>query len=1016
VKPHRLTLEAFGPYADAVTIEFDDLARDGLFLIYGPTGAGKTYLLDAMSFALYGEVAGARGSHTLKSDHAESRAAPRVALEFSAQGERYVVERTPAHTMPKVRGEGETTKNPTVALARLDGAAAVPIASSITEVRHEVERLVGLDASQFQQVILLPQGQFEQVLRADSGDREKLLKTLFDTEIYERVAFWLDEQAKDARRAVYEQQEALAVRRQQAAHEWAPFAGDDVPSAADPEAEEGDGATTPADQAALDVLVEQIDRAAADAKAAVAHALEAKRGAQKDKEQVDAVATRWDRRSAARARAAELAEQRDAIDADRVALSRAERAEQLRGNLDSEQTLRDEIVQLHAEILEILGDAQVARDGSTALPDAVTNLDLQALPPSAAITAALAALAAHRTLLDELCRKVDVADAETIKAATARTAEQAQQKIVEEAALEVATRRAEREAAFTALAVARSARDRIPGLQQAAADAKARADAAATLVAARNERTKAERAATKTERAALDVRKTAQILRERYLKGIAATLAGDLVEDAPCPVCGSTEHPARAVAAADALEKSQVDAADADADGSDGVARAAVEAANDVTQRVVALEARAGDAADDPAAAKERTAAAAAELRAATEQAGAVAALEASVAKVDARLVALEREVAAAGKVAATAAQVSVGATEQAATMRAQVAAVLGDGIAPHATLASLGDVEIMLTELARFGEQVATTTAKFTNTTDLLGRELTASPFTDAVDARDALRDDTTRTTLGQRVKEHDDDTLKQQGILEDPDLADLPDDRPETVAAQEAVGQTELAHVAAVEHHKGARDAERELRRLAGEHRTGEEALAERRERAGLVNAVADRCAGKLVPRISLQRWVLAAYLADICRHANTRLEKMTSGRYQMLVHSDGERGGKQAGLGLRVLDAFTGEEREVSTLSGGETFQASLALALGVADAVQAYTGGVHLDALFIDEGFGTLDADNLQLAMDELDRLREGGRMVGVISHVGALRERIRSGIEVVPTDKGSTVRVGDIALP
>jgi exonuclease SbcC len=176
-----------------------------------------------------------------------------------------------------------------------------------------------------------------------------------------------------------------------------------------------------------------------------------------------------------------------------------------------------------------------------------------------------------------------------------------------------------------------------------------------------------------------------------------------------------------------------------------------------------------------------------------------------------------------------------------------------------------------------------------------------------------------------------------------------------------------------------------------------------------------VADRCQGKAAPFISLQRWVLSAYLAEICSYANQRLELMTSGRYQLRLTDEGGRGGRQAGLGLRVLDAYTGEEREVSSLSGGETFQASLALALGVADTVEAHSGGVHLEALFIDEGFGTLDPDNLQLAMDELDRLREGGRMVGLISHVGALKERIRYGIEVLSSDQGSRVQVGTNAL-
>jgi exonuclease SbcC len=178
----------------------------------------------------------------------------------------------------------------------------------------------------------------------------------------------------------------------------------------------------------------------------------------------------------------------------------------------------------------------------------------------------------------------------------------------------------------------------------------------------------------------------------------------------------------------------------------------------------------------------------------------------------------------------------------------------------------------------------------------------------------------------------------------------------------------------------------------------------------------ALAERCGGKVAPFISLQRWVLSAHLAEICRYANQRLELMTSGRYQLRLSDGGGRGGRQAGLGLRVLDAYTGEEREVSSLSGGETFQASLALALGVADTVQAHAGGVRLEALFIDEGFGSLDPDNLQLALDELDRLREGGRMIGVISHVAALRERIRAGIQVSGGERGSTARLCRSTIP
>jgi exonuclease SbcC len=216
------------------------------------------------------------------------------------------------------------------------------------------------------------------------------------------------------------------------------------------------------------------------------------------------------------------------------------------------------------------------------------------------------------------------------------------------------------------------------------------------------------------------------------------------------------------------------------------------------------------------------------------------------------------------------------------------------------------------------------------------------------------------------------------------------------------------------AVERHSEARTAAIAIAALAAEHRLAAAALARDRDRAQRLAAVADRCTGRAAPYISLQRWVLSAYLDEICRHANQRLEQMTAGRYQLQLSDEGGRGGRHAGLGLRVLDAYTGDAREVNSLSGGETFQASLTLALGVADTVQAHAGGVQLETLFIDEGFGSLDPDSLQLAMDELERLRAGGRLIGVISHVAALRERIRVGIEVTGGAEGSTARVTGLA--
>ena len=196
MRPHLLTIEAMGPYAGSASVAFDDLAREGLFLIHGPTGSGKTFLFDALCFALYGEVPGARGDRGLVSHHAPAGATPRVSLEFTAQGGRYRVAREPYHEAAKNRGTGTTARHPTASLVRLDAGHEATLATKPTEVRAEVIRLVGLSATQFQQVILLPQGQFEAVLRGKTDTREALLEALFHTTWFEDLTEWLVGEAR----------------------------------------------------------------------------------------------------------------------------------------------------------------------------------------------------------------------------------------------------------------------------------------------------------------------------------------------------------------------------------------------------------------------------------------------------------------------------------------------------------------------------------------------------------------------------------------------------------------------------------------------------------------------------------------------------------------------------------------------------------------------------------------------------------------------------------------------------
>ncbi len=993
-------------------IGFDELGREGLFLIHGTTGAGKTFLLDALCFALYGEVSGDRSVKALKSDHAEAAAVPRVSLEFSAGGARYLVERSPAHTAIRSRGEGTTEKGAQAVLFRLTGSAREAIAAKTTEVCREVEHLVGLDAGQFRQVILLPQGRFAEVLRARADEREALLKTLFDTVIHEQAAGWLEEQARAARIKVAEQSRALEVLRQQAAHEWTPYAPAPAePSAAATPTDQG----APADQADLERLVERIAAVVNGTGARLQQASAGLEAARSHRDAVERLAERWQRRRTASARLQELEAKRPAVEDYRRRLALAERAEALRPSLVAAQEASEALDSLQSGIRSQLLGAIRARDAATALPVSVVLLELMALPSLEQLGAASGDLAARRAEVKELVKKAE--EGERARQQAAQAAQRARQGEARRRTAEDALGklRQERGAAAEALLAARSAQDGLDGWQRAEREARAGFEAVAAIAPARRREAEAIAARNDADGRCNQVHAALLELRRRQIAGMAARLAGGLAAGAPCPVCGSREHPRRAEPSADAVDDQQIVRAEAELSTATEAARQAAEAVARARAELQAVLEKAG-ASHDAEAARRAAQQAAEALAAARARAGALPRLEKEIGEHDRRIAALEAEVQKAATEIALENQAAADAAGRADARSAEVRRELGEAGDPRQVLLGFTPLEAALRALAGSAEACGRAATRCEQASQRLERELAASDFVDALAARAALKEEPVRRLWGQRIEAYEQEVTELKGVLATPDLADLPEARPDTAAAQQAAAEADAARTLAVERHSEARGAQREIDRLAAEHRSGAEILERRRERAQLLSSVADRCQGKAPPFISLQRWVLAAYLADICRYANQRLELMTSGRYQLRLSEEGGRGGRNAGLGLRVLDAYTGEEREVSSLSGGETFQASLALALGVADTVQAHTGGVHLDALFIDEGFGTLDPDNLQLAMDELDRLREGGRMIGIISHVGALRERIRCGIEVVAGERGSTLRVGSTALP
>jgi exonuclease SbcC len=1006
MRPHCLELEAFGPYAEPVRVDFDPLAREGLFLIHGSTGAGKTFLLDALCFALYGEVTGDRSPRGLRSDHAPPGQVPRVALEFSAAGGRWRVERQPACEVPRVRGEGTTSRPARAVLWRCrDGqawdSAEAPIAGNVTDVGREVVNLLGLEAAQFRQVILLPQGRFAEVLRAGPEQREALLKTLFDTGLYERASLWLEGQARQAQADLAEAQRRLTGLEEQAQALLEPWGDGEARGAA----RLGEARET----LAVVVAAAQQQRLATEA---------AVQRLQQEQLQLTRLADQWTRRQAAREALAGLSRDQQAIEALRQRLQRADRAEQLRPALEGLLQLRRRLEAVDAALIGALQQAAVCRDRTPLLPEAVRALPLPRELPwevsSIQLTEALTALAASQRDLEGLLALVRERDEGRQGLQQRERDLTALAENVQKGENLLAQVRAQLPGAEQALVLARRAQDQLTGLEQANTAARQALALLQRLEQADRRALAAEQQLLKARSRHQHCREHDQTLRERQLQNMAAALAAGLQADQPCPVCGSHDHPQPASAADADLAPAELERAAEARRQADQELQEALAASSAAQAEAQALRQQAGAAASDPQGLHRQAAEADLQLRQAREGAARAEELSQEVQELQRRLEAYQE------RLVQRRLEQRVG-EEQRQALQAQVQGLEGR---LRASLGPAGDQDpaLILEQhkglqqvLGTLGEQLQerrVLAGQRLELEDRLNADCQAAGFSSGAALEQALAGSAERSAWQQQIASHDEARQRHDALLRDPDLQTLPEQCPDLQAVGSALEQASEERDGAVSQLGRAEAAQGRLEQLLGQHRQASLEAEALQRRTDLLAGVANRALGRSSPHISLQRWVLSAYLEEICSFANQRLELMTSGRYQLrLSDAAGLRKGSKAGLGLRVLDAFTGEEREVSSLSGGETFQASLALALGVADTVQAHSGGMRLDTLFIDEGFGSLDPESLQLAMDELDRLREGGRMIGLISHVAALRERIRSGIAVHSSERGSRLVVG-----
>ncbi|MGW2652488.1 AAA family ATPase [Streptomyces sp. NPDC001478] len=1046
---HRLTVTAFGPFGGTQEIDFDALSSAGLFLLHGPTGAGKTSVLDAVCYALYGAVPGTRQSPgtTLRSDHAPADLPTEVRLDLTVAGRRLEITRRPAQPRPKKRGGGHTTEKAQSWLRAHDAERGwQALSRSHQEIGEEITQLIGMSRDQFCQVVLLPQGDFARFLRADAEARGRLLGRLFDTRRFAAVEERLAELRRTAEQQVRTGDERILALAQRLAQAAGP-AGRECPM---PQVQPGEPGLADAvlgwAATARSAARERLDLARAHLTAAEQRHTTARTALDEARE----LAALQDRHAETRRRADASEAGRPRHDEARARLDRARKADLVAPALE----LREEADRAHRR-------ASAARDRARGL-----------LPGSLADAGADQLAGLERRLREELggldaARRAERRSAEIDdeRAALDRQA-RVDDDLLRESENWLADWESARAALYARIEEAQEAATRAELLAGRLDPARRRLDAARHRDALATETAEAERRLGAAREHALAAREEWLGLRERRLRDIAAELARHLVDGEACTVCGSADHPRPARAGDGHVDQAAEDAAEAAHRRAEQWRTDAEHALSVVRERYAAARAKAREgaepehpAADGPAPDAPAQRAGGAETtadgttdghdpevpaqsgqRAATSPA---APPDPTVEELAALVDTLTREHAQAHRTAAGthAAREALAAAEREQARRADerrqverraaartsrregldreqasLAEVLAQArgasgtVAEHAALLQRR-VEL-LADAAATAREEESAAARLKEADDRLADAAFRAGFDTPRAAADTLLDDAAQRALQHRI-----DAWQAEAAA----VADRLAETRTRAAAEREPADPDTAHRAYATTERLLREAstalasarERcaELDRLSALTEHEVRRLGPVREEYERVARLAGLTAGTSADnerKMRLESYVLAARLEQVAAAATARLQRMSSGRYQ-LVHSDARTGGRRAGLGLHVIDAWTGRERDTATLSGGETFFASLALALGLADVVTDEAGGVRLDTLFIDEGFGSLDEQTLDEVLDVLDSLRERDRSVGIVSHVADLRRRIPAQLEVVKERNGSAVR-------
>ncbi|EPZ5417961.1 TPA: SMC family ATPase [Vibrio parahaemolyticus] len=1010
MKPIKLTMQAFGPFAKTETIDFEKLGSNALFLINGPTGSGKTSILDAICFALYGETtSNERQGIQMRCDLASPQLLTEVTLDFSLHGKVYRVTRAPEQEAPKARGEGLTVRKHTASLYEL-GETEKLITSKTTQVKTEITNIIGLNETQFRQVMVLPQGKFRELLLATSKEREEIFGQLFETDIYKKIEYALKDKASSISKAKDEFDNQIRGALQVA------------------------GVTS---EAELTEQRETLSVQFASAQKREQESLAQLNAVKTEIQKAETLSNEFKKREQAEAALHLHLQQTETISARQLQLDNAKKASRIELPYITLQNAAQQVQDLNQKVAVLSQDLKAADDVLKTKEQAFQQAKEQAnrvprlteqqyqlesmkgkLVEKVELDSDIAAGLQQKSEFEEMLKKYIV-----FREKLTQDALQAQ-KVLEQARIDFAS--------IGGVDAEIKQQQRLMSDLQKLGNLNQELSKLDALTSSK------QASVTQAKSYYENLQREADALELSWHNAQAAVLALRLQTGEQCPVCGSTEHPLPAQFVGDEVTKEQVQQArhqEREAQITLNQLSNQLEQHNitiaQYTQQIEQMVSELGQNANLELQALQ---ASIHQLNERLQHLNAIniAQLEQSVNELNQRCVVGE------GKINDLQNQMAANESTIKANRQqlAKLTASLGDKYTSleqlendltqiHKQIVELNNglesaqVQLQKAVLAKSNVDSRLTThqqwlleanSRLEDAKTEWESALKTSAFADEAHFLQSKVSEQQTQTWQQEIDNFKQTQIQLEQTLADLNLALKAVDKPNLEALNVSLSTAQNSYLEIRNQLDSTRSLFEGLEKVRNEISNLHDKNRKLEEEYKVFGTLYDVASGKTGSRISLHRFVLGVLLDDVLIQASQRLSLMSKGRYILARKTEGFKGAAGRGLDLVVEDGYTGKMRDVATLSGGESFMAALALALGLSDVVQSYSGGIRLDTLFIDEGFGSLDPESLDLAIQTLVDLQQTGRMIGVISHVSELKEQMALRIDVEPSRFGSTVSV------